>query len=120
MKISQIAGDHRKSLPKEITDSLATIKSTFTSLIEESISAILQKDSARANKIIDGVKEAQTRSSIMANSSKAKDGEEMLVRIVVASSIERILDYIMNIGELTINLSISDRDTEAKKDKIKL
>ena len=29
---------------------------------------------------------------------------KMLVRLVVASSIERMLDYIMNIGELTINL----------------
>jgi hypothetical protein len=29
----------------------------------------------------------------------------MMVRLVVASSIERMLDYIMNIGELTINLS---------------
>jgi hypothetical protein len=28
----------------------------------------------------------------------------MLVRLVVAGSIERMLDYIMNIGELTINL----------------
>ena len=51
----------------------------------------------------------------IANSSKAKDGEEMFVRLVVASSIERILDYIMNVGELTINLCNSNLDIDVKK-----
>lgn len=83
-------------------------------LVEESISALLLRDSDKANKIIDMAKETQTRSRIIANSSKAKDGEEMLVRLVVASSIERMLDYIMNIGELTINLRNSNLDTKAK------
>jgi len=115
LKISQIAGDHSSSLPKEIKDELSNLKSTFINLIDESISALLQSDSSRANKIIDGVKEARTRSHILANSSKAKDGEEMLVRFVVASSIERIYDYIINIGELTINLSNSDLNIDAKK-----
>lgn len=115
LKISQIAGDRSSSLPKEIKDELITLKSTFSNLIEESISALLQSDSTRANKIIDKIKEAQTCSHIMANSSKAKNGEEMLVRLVVASSIERILDYIMNIGELTVNLSNSNLDIDAKK-----
>jgi phosphate uptake regulator len=41
----------------------------------------------------------------MANSSDAKDRSELLVRLVLASSLERMLDYIMNIGELAINLS---------------
>ena len=116
LKISQVTGDQSSSLPKEIKDELSTLKSTFINFIDESISALLQSDSSRANKIIDEVKKAQTRSHIMANSSKAKDGEEMLVRLVVASSIERILDYIMNIGELTINLSNSSLDIiEPKK-----
>jgi len=114
LKISQIAGDHSSSLPKELKDDLMKLKSTFTNLIEESISALIQSDSSRANKIIDGVKEVQTRSRIMTNSSKAKDGEEMLVRLAVASSIERVFDYVTNIGELTINLSNSNLDIEAK------
>lgn len=116
LKISQIAGESSSSLPKEMKDELVTLKSTFMNLIDDSISALLMSDSTRANKIIDGVKEAQTRSHIMANSSKANDGEEMLVRLIVASSIERILDYLMNIGELTINLGNSSLDiAESKK-----
>ena len=114
LKISQIAGDHSSILPEEVKDDLVIFKSTFLNLIEESISALLQSDSSRANKIIDRVKEAQTQSHIMANSSKVKDGDEIRVRLVVASSIERILDYIMNIGELIINLSNSNLDINAK------
>jgi hypothetical protein len=33
-----------------------------------------------------------------------------MVRQVVASSIERIVDYLINIGELTINLCNADND----------
>jgi hypothetical protein len=36
----------------------------------------------------------------------------MVVRLVLASSLERMLDYIMNIGELTINLSHSTHSIE--------
>lgn len=114
-KISQIAHDHSCILPEEIADELTATKSTLMNLVEESISALLLRDSDIANKIIDGAKETQARSHIIANSSKAKDGEEMLVRLVVASGVERMLDYIMNIGELTINLRNSNLDTEVKR-----
>jgi hypothetical protein len=40
----------------------------------------------------------------------------MLVGLVVASSIERMLDYIMNLGELAINLCIASIDAETQKD----
>jgi phosphate uptake regulator len=41
-----------------------------------------------------------------------KDKEEMLVRLIVAGSLERMLDYIMNISELTINLRNAVMDAE--------
>ena len=37
---------------------------------------------------------------------------DRLVRLVLASSLERMFDYIMNIGELTINLSHATRPAE--------
>jgi phosphate uptake regulator len=36
----------------------------------------------------------------------------MVVRLILASSLERMLDYIMNIAELTINLSHSTHPAE--------
>jgi len=113
-KISQIAQDHSPVIPKEITDELTTLKSTLLNFAEESISALLLRDSDKANKIIDAAKETQMLSRTIANSGKAEDGEEMLVRLVVASSIERILDHIINIGELTINLRNSNLDINEK------
>lgn len=49
---------------------------------------------------------------MMANTSRVKDKDEMLMRLVVAGSLERMLDYIMNIGELTINLRNASMDAE--------
>jgi len=54
----------------------------------------------------------------MANSTKVKDKSEMMIRLIVASSIERMLDYIMNIGELTINLGHAMGETCSSLDGI--
>lgn len=45
---------------------------------------------------------------ILTGSFLGGDPEEMRVRLIVAGSVERILDYIINIGELTINLCNAD------------
>ncbi len=70
-------------------------------------------NSEKANQLIDKTREIRDQIPILANSTKLKDRSEMMVRLIVASSIERMLDYIMNIGELTINLSHAIAQPEA-------
>jgi phosphate uptake regulator len=74
-------------------------------LIDESLSYLLQTNSDKANEMINEIRENQRRAEGIAKSSGSKDKSEMLVRLVLSSSLERMLDYIMNIAELTINLS---------------
>jgi len=44
--------------------------------------------------------------------------DEGLAKLAVASSLERIVDYIMNIGELTINLACSSKPEVSIESKI--
>ncbi len=57
-----------------------------------------------AHELIDSAGEVKKRSRSMADALFAKDRDEMMVGLVVANSLERMLDYMANIGELTINL----------------
>jgi phosphate uptake regulator len=91
-------------LHEEIAVELTRLESVLCSLIDDSVSTLIQADSEKANEIIDMTREIQKRAQRIANSSKVEDKGEMLIRLVVAGSIERMLDYMMNIGELTINL----------------
>jgi phosphate uptake regulator len=92
------------SPPKQMAEELSRFESIFGDLIDDSVSNLLQMDSERANELIDRSRELQNRVQALTNSTKTNDESEMLVRFIVASSIERMLDYIINIGELTINL----------------
>ena len=79
--------------------------SLLCSLIEDSINYLVQTNSGKANELIDRIREVKSRIVGLSNSSQSKDGSELLARLVLAGSMERMLDYIMNISELTINLS---------------
>lgn len=103
-RIAEVASQCDSALPTEMAEEVSRLESVFGSLIDDSLSYLLQTNSGKANELIDKTREIQKRVQLIANSSGAKDQSEMLVRLVVASSIERMLDYIMNIGELTINL----------------
>ncbi len=103
-RIAEVANQCDSALPTEMVEEVSRLESVFGSLIDDSLSYLLQTNSGKANELIDKTREIQKRVQLIANSSGAKDQSEMLVRLVVASSIERMLDYIMNIGELTINL----------------
>jgi phosphate uptake regulator len=103
-KIAEMCSLYDCTLPGEIMQELSSLASAFGTLIDDSISVLLQGNSEKANKLIDDTRIIRNRTQKMANSSQARDKEEMLVRLVVVGSIERMLDYIMNIGELTINL----------------
>lgn len=103
-KIAKMVGNTSCKLSDDIAKEISKLESVFGSLIDDSMQALLHGDSKKANEVIDRTRELQMCSQMMANTSQVKDKEEMLVRLIVAGSLERMLDYIMNICELTINL----------------
>lgn len=103
-KIAEISSLNDCELPAEMTEELSRLSSIFTTLIEDSISVVLKPDNEKANQLIDKTKEIKKQSMIMTSSFWEKDDDEMRIRLVVASSMERMLDHIINIAELSINL----------------
>jgi phosphate uptake regulator len=104
-RIAEMASKCEYALPNEISAELARLESIFGDLIDDSINFLLQMSSEKASELIDKTREVRDQIRLLANPAKIKDKSEIMVRLIVASSIERMLDYIMNIGELTINLS---------------
>lgn len=111
-RIAEIAGQRRYNLPDDLKDELFRMESLLGSLLDDSISYLLQTNSNKANELIDRIREIQKHVGGIANSGDYKADPEMVVRLIVASSLERMLDYIMNIAELTINLSHSTHPPE--------
>ena len=103
-KISEISSKHNCELSQDITEELSHLRSAFGNLIDGSLLVLLHSDSNNANKLIDSTMETRKQAQILADSAGVTDRDEMLVRLVVARSVERMLDYIINIGEQAINL----------------
>ena len=103
-KISEISSKHNCELSQDITEELSHLRSAFGNLIDGSLLVLLHSDSNNANKLIDSTMETRKQAQILADSARVTDKDEMLVRLVVARSVERMLDYIINIGEQAINL----------------
>jgi hypothetical protein len=80
--------------------------------IDDAISYLLQTNSDKANEMIDLIREIQKSAARITVTSDSLGKSEMLERLVLAASLERMFDYIMNIGELTINLSHSTKQAE--------
>jgi phosphate uptake regulator len=103
-KIAEISTQNDNELPVEMTDEIARLSSVYTALIDDSISVLLKPDNLKANQLIDKTRQIKKQSMIMTSSFWGKDGEEMPIRLTVAGSMERMLDLIINIAELSINL----------------
>lgn len=103
-KIAEISSQNDNELPKEMTDEISWLSSVFTTLIDDSISVLLKPDNQKANQLIDKTKVIKKQSMIMTSSFWERDDDEMPIRLVVAGSMERMLDLIINIAELSINL----------------
>ena len=103
-KIAEISSQNDNELPREMSDEIARLSSTFTTLIDDSISVLLKPDTEKANQLIDKTKEIKKQSMIMTSSFWERDDDEMPIRLVLAGSMERMLDLIINIAELSINL----------------
>jgi phosphate uptake regulator len=102
-RIAEMASQADCILPEDVSEEMSRMESVLGGLIDEALSCLLQTNSDKANALIENTREIQQRAQTIAKSSTG-DKPEMLLRLVVASSVERMLDYIMNIGELTINL----------------
>ena len=91
-------------IPKEMVDEISRMEPLFLDLVDESITSLIQLNSEKANEIIEQSAEIRSQSSQIPSSFGINERSETQIRLVI-SSIERMLDYIKNIGELTINLS---------------
>ncbi|MGV8175528.1 MAG: PhoU domain-containing protein [Methanothrix sp.] len=111
-RIAEIAGQNGFLLPEDLKSDLAQMDSLLCGLIDDSINYLIQTNSNKANELIDRIRGIQDRVGGIAKSSESGDGSELLVRLVLAGSLERMLDYIMNISELTINLSHASHSSE--------
>ncbi|MHC1631913.1 MAG: phosphate signaling complex PhoU family protein [Methanotrichaceae archaeon] len=91
--------------PPALVEEMDRMNSIFVNLIEDSISSLIKLNSDKANEIIDQCHQVHSFIiQIITGDSPVSKHEEALVRMVI-TSIERMLDYIKNISELTINLS---------------
>ncbi len=108
--IARLVVEYDVQIPQEVASELSRITSIISGLIDESISSLLNRNTEAANSIIARTKEIRATSMkslepIISSPPNAIDQEEIMVRIVLSSSIARFLDHINNIGELTINMT---------------
>jgi phosphate uptake regulator len=93
------------ALPPEVVEEMGEISPKLLDLVEDSISSLLLLNSGKANEVIESSRQVRGRiNQVVSNTSFSSEHQDALLRMVV-NSIERMLDYIKNIGELAINLS---------------
>jgi len=103
-RIAEVTSSCDSVPPEDLSIELTKLQSVFGILIDDSIVYLLSANADKANELINRIKDVQERVQLIANSTDSNDKSEMLIRLIVAGSMERMLDYMMNIGELTINL----------------
>ena len=111
-RIAQIAREYNCTLADDLKEELMDMEVQLCGFIDDAISYLLQTNSDKANEMIDLIREIQKSAARITVTSDSLGKSEMLERLVLATSLERMFDYIMNIGELTINLSHSTRQPE--------
>ena len=111
-RIAQIAREYNCTLADDLKEELLDMEVQLCGFIDDSISYLLQTNSDKANEMIDLIREIQKSAARITVTSDSLGKSEMLERLVLAASLERMFDYIMNIGELTINLSHSTKQAE--------
>ena len=104
LKIAEMSCLNDCELPAEMTEEISRLGSIFATLIDDSVSVVLKPDNELANQLIDKTKEIKKQSMIITSSFWEKDDDDVRIRLVVAISMERMLDHIINIAELSINL----------------
>jgi len=108
-------GDHAYNMAKVVLNSnyalgkeeiveLRRLEDLMIDLMDNSIKALLSEDSDVANAVIQGTEEIRKGVPQIASSSITSQKMDAMAEIVFLGSVERILDYINNVAELTINL----------------
>ncbi|MGV8089034.1 MAG: PhoU domain-containing protein [Methanothrix sp.] len=111
-RIAQIAREYNCTLADDLKEELMDMEVQLCGFIDDAISYLLQTNSDKANEMIDLIREIQKSAARITVTSDSLGKSEMLERLVLAGSLERMFDYIMNIGELTINLSHATKQAE--------
>ena len=111
-RIAQIAREYNCTLADDLKEELMDMEVQLCGFIDDAISYLLQTNSDKANEMIDLIREIQKSAARITVTSDSLGKSEMLERLVLAASLERMFDYIMNIGELTINLSHATKQAE--------
>ncbi|HOO54451.1 MAG TPA: PhoU domain-containing protein [Methanothrix sp.] len=102
------------TLPTNIAEEMSNVTPQLLDLVEDSISSLLSLNSGKANEAIESSRQLRRQiNQVVTTTSFSDEHEDALLRMAV-SSIERMLDYIKNIGELAINLSQTVPLSEAK------
>jgi phosphate uptake regulator len=104
-RIAEIVTQCQYKPPNERAEEFAQLDRALVGLIDDALSCLLQSSSERANQLIDEAREIQRSSGSIAGSLGTTDYGDLMARLVVTGSVDRMLDYIVNIGELTIDLS---------------
>lgn len=102
------------TLPPNIVEEMSTISPQLLDLVEGSISSLLSLNSGKANEVIELSRQLRQQINQMVSATNFSDEHEDALLRMVVTSIERMLDYIKNIGELAINLSQTVPPAEAK------
>ena len=102
------------TLASDIVEEMAQIEPQLLDLVEDSISSLLQLNSGKANEVIEQSGQVRRQINQMVTSNNFSDEHEDALLRMAVTSIERMLDYIKNIGELAINLSQTVPLSEAK------
>jgi len=102
------------TLAPNIVEEMSTISPQLLDLVEGSISYLLSLNSGKANEVIELSRQLRRQINQMVSTTNFSDEHEDALLRMAATSIERMLDYIKNIGELAINLSQTVPHTEAK------
>jgi phosphate uptake regulator len=102
-RIAEMVASCDCPFPEELVNEVCRMDALFVGLIDEAVSSLLQLNTDKANEIIDQSRKIRNQGPVLPNASEMTERGEIKMRLVI-SSIERMLDYIKNIGELTINL----------------
>ncbi len=105
VRIAEICENSKGLLPKDMIPKIARLESCLEEIIDDALSTLFQKDADKANSIIDRARKVREQIMLMAGSSGECGSTDMLLRLTVTGSLERVLDYTVNIAEQSINLS---------------
>jgi len=109
-KMAQTAVHQSCMLPGRLEEELPRAGSSLCTLMDECIPVLIHGDSNKANRLIDSILATKKQIQAMLGSIAGEDPIEMHLKLTLTDSLERILDHMININELTINMRNASLD----------